>query len=94
MTESMRGLCDRGSSCGSPKGGFPGKVRPKERQKVKSFPCRELGGGKSCRQRENVSKGLEVFLENGESIRTRCLVEAEWLGEGGAIIEGCREPPS
>lgn len=41
-----------------------------------------------------MSKGLEVLLENGESIRTRCLMEAERLGEGGAISEGCREPPS
>lgn len=49
-----------------------------------------FSGGKSCRQRGNVSKGLEVFLENGESIRHL----AERLGEGGAISEGCREPPS
>lgn len=77
-----------------PQGWLPRQGEAKGKAQSRSFPCRELGGGKSCRQRENVSKGLEVFLENGESIRTRCLVEAEWLGEGGAISEGCREPPS
>ena len=77
--------CGRGGSHGIPKDGFSDDARLELCREGKvSFPGRDLGGGKSCLQREEHGQRPEGITENGESIRrTKCLLRA-----GGGSGEG------
>lgn len=84
-------LC-RGSSHRSPKDGLSDDVRLEFCQEGKvSFLGRDLGGGKSCGQREEHGQRPEVIIRNSESIRRPgCLLGAgEDAGEGeGQPVRG------
>lgn len=92
----MNGALGREGSYGSPKDGFPDEVRLFAGRKNKSLPGRDLGGGKSCRQRGEHGQRSGRFLENGDWIGNRCLMRLGAAGGRnlGPASEGRREGAS
>lgn len=63
-------------------------------RKVRVFQAEVLVEGSLAGRGKKMGKGLDVLLEDGGSIRTRCLVGAGGVWEVGSASQGLRESPS